>query len=110
MDAADTDEMDWPPDAYGPLDSPSSKNPVHKHIMFDNPWKVGRALLEKRDVLRVREEAQRRRKQKSEVRKCILRGIQASHLRRNARPERVEVLGLSPWQKHTRSVPNNLGL
>ena len=64
----------------------------------------------KRDVLKIRAEAVRRRKQKSMVRKCILKGIHASRQRSNVQQQWTEVEGLAPWQRHTRAVQNNLGL
>ena len=98
------------PNQYGPAnEGPDSTGKIHKH-MFDNPWKIGRALLDIRDVTRVRAEIQRRLQKKSDVRKCILNGIRASNGNSSNHTTRVEVEGLALWQKHTRSVQNNLDL
>ena len=82
---------------------------MHRDI-FNNPWELGRESFGKKDIVAIRAEAARRRKQKSDVRKCILNGISEADKLNNERTVQVDVSGLPPWQQYTRSVPNNLDL
>ena len=79
--------------------------------MLKNPWKIGREAFAKTDVVHIRAEAERVRKQKSDLRRCLLNNIKKEELAQ----EREVAIGMdmegpTVWQNYFRSVPNNLDL
>ena len=84
MDAADLAEFGG--DEYNPDDFVVDSRPekfekkkMHEH-MFKNPWALGKETFAKTDVVHIRSEEARIRKQKSDLRRCMLDNIQKEEL------------------------------
>ena len=77
--------------------------------MGEDPWPLGRAKLEAKNLIQVRADLARRLAEKSKIRACILSDI-AKMGADTPMSEITHTSYIPPWQRHLRSRPNNLDL
>ena len=91
--------------------TPERDRVIHRKLndhMLDDPWKKGRDLFSKKDVVRIRDAATSRRKTKSQIRECIINAINADYQAKISVSVGVEMQGRPCWQKQIRAGPCNL--
>ena len=84
------------------------KKKIHE-LMGEDPWKLGRDKLGKKNIIQVRAENERRLKEKSMIRQCILTDIET--LGAATPVTKLNHVNTMPsWQRKFRSVNNSLRL
>ena len=84
------------------------KKKIHE-LMGEDPWKLGREKLGKKNIIQVRAEKARRLEERSMIRQCILTDI-ATLGAATPVTKLNHVNTMPPWQRKLRSVNNSLRL
>lgn len=111
-DAAEFDGVEFDVDRFTTeVDTGKMEKKKMHECMLKNPWSIGREAFAKTDVVHIRSEAERVRKQKSDLRRCLLNNIQKEDLLGKKEVAiAMDVEGVVQWQNYLRSRPNNLSL